>query len=152
MNETSSSDSSKVEHNELRQELLRAESAGGQTGQAASSVMKVLFPHIVLEEAYAMPPLKLLPRLARGELAPEMIRILSKTDALKAELPKMLEEHKQIIGALRDLMRAATEEKHPEFAQFASKMIAHAQQEEEVLYPAAILVGDYIRLALGKSR
>jgi len=152
MNETSSSGSSKVEHNELRQELLRAEKAGGQTGQAASSVMKVLFPHMILEEEYAMPPLKLLPRLARGELTPEMSRILAKTDALKAELPQMLEEHTLIVMALKVLLQAATEEKHPEFVQFASKLIAHAQQEEEVLYPAAILVGEYIKLALKQPR
>jgi len=151
MNETSTSGSSKIEHRELRGELLRAERAGGRTAQAASAVMKVLFPHMVLEEEYAIPPLKLLPRLARGDVAPEMSRILTKTETLKAELPRMLEEHRLIVKALTDLMRAATEEKHPEFAQFASKLIAHAQNEEEVLYPAAILVGEYIKLKLGKS-
>ena len=28
-------------------------------------------------------------------------------------------------------------------------MILHAQQEEEVFYPASILVGEYIKLRLG---
>lgn len=62
------------------------------------------------------------------------------------------QEHKQIVKALRDLIRAARDEKHTGFAQFATKRIAHAQLEEGMLYPAAILVGDSIRLALGKSR
>jgi len=151
MSEDRPSGSSRVEHQELRDELFRAQRTGGQTGEAATAVMKVLFPHMVLEEEYAMPPLKLLQRLARGDVPPEMTRILPKTETLKAELPKMLEEHKQIVKALRDLIRAATEEKHTGFAQFATKMIAHAQLEEEMLYPAAILVGEYIKLKLGKT-
>jgi hemerythrin superfamily protein len=42
------------------------------------------------------------------------------------------------------------EEKHVGFAEFARKLILHAQMEEEVMYPAAILVGEYVRLALQK--
>jgi hypothetical protein len=30
-------------------------------------------------------------------------------------------------------------------------LIRHAQEEEEVLYPAAILVGEYIKLRLGRG-
>jgi hemerythrin superfamily protein len=49
-------------------------------------------------------------------------------------------------------MQAATEEKHDAYIQFATKIIAHAQNEEEMLYPAAILVGEYIKLKLGIPR
>ncbi|MCC2663020.1 MAG: hypothetical protein K0S35_942, partial [Geminicoccaceae bacterium] len=34
--------------------------------------------------------------------------------------------------------------------QFAEKLKLHAQTEEQVLYPAAIVLGDYVRLKLNK--
>lgn len=151
MLERTTPDPPRSEHRELREALLRAEKMGGRTGPAAVAVMRVLFPHMVMEQQYAMPPLRLLPRLVRGEVTPDMRPIISTAESLKAELPKMLEEHRQIVLAMRELMRAATEENLPEYVQFASKMIAHAQQEEEMLYPAAILVGEYVKLKLGKA-
>jgi hypothetical protein len=35
-------------------------------------------------------------------------------------------------------------------AGFAEKLTLHAQTEEEVLYPAALLVGRYVKLSLRK--
>lgn len=149
MNETAAG-SARSAHQDLREELLRAEKAGGETGRAARAVMQVLFPHMTMEERYAMPALRFLPLLARGEAAfdqsPDIDRVLKASQGLKAELPVMLEEHRRIVDALAGLMRAAAEEKHAGWAQFATKLIAHVQQEEEIFYPAAILVGEYIRL------
>ena len=45
------------------------------------------------------------------------------------------------VKALQNLLRAATAEKHAGYAHFAQNLILHAQMEEEVLYPASILVG-----------
>jgi ferritin len=95
-----------------------------------------------------MPPLSEIARIARGEIRPDMERYIEKTDAFKAELPHMLEEHKLIVAALRRLMQAAAAEKQQGAAQFAQKLIQHAQLEEEVLYPAAILVGEFLRLKM----
>ncbi|MGH9363764.1 MAG: hemerythrin domain-containing protein [Thermoanaerobaculia bacterium] len=144
-------ESLQFEHRELREHLDKAVAAPGRTGEAAREVVKVLQPHILLETEFAMPPLTLLPKLARGEVTPDMARFIDKTDAFKAELPRMLDEHKLIVGTLRTLLQAATAEKVPVAAQFAQKMIMHAQMEEEVLYPAAILVGEYLRLRMGKG-
>ncbi len=141
----------KIEHEELHEQLAKATKAGGKTGEAARGAVKVLFPHILLEEEFALPPLVLLPLLAGGEVTPDMARILSKTDMLKAELPRMLDEHKLIVVALQKLLQAATAEQLTGYAQFAQKLILHAQTEEEVLYPASILVGEYLKLKLGKS-
>jgi hypothetical protein len=141
----------KMEHEAMQEDLARASRAGGQTEKAAWQVTRVLFPHIYREEEFAIPPLALLPQLARGEFTPEMESILSKTEVLKAELPRMLAEHQAIVGALKRLLEAATAERHAGFALFAQKLILHAQMEEEVLYPASILVGEYVKLKLGKS-
>src|SRR5438105_3968257 len=104
------SDTSRSEHGQLREELQRAVRAGGDTGRAASGVMEVLFPHALREEAFATPPLRLLPRLARGEFTPEMRSILPLTDRLRSELPRMLEEHKAIVQALVILLQSAARE------------------------------------------
>lgn len=139
------------EHRELREQLEKAMASPGRTGEAAGEVMKVLVPHILLEREFAMPPLSQLARISRDEITPDMGRFIDKTDAFKAELPRMLDEHKLIVAALKTLMQAAAAEKQPGAAQFAQKMIMHAQMEEEILYPAAILVGEYLRLRMGKG-
>lgn len=138
----------KLEHEELHAELATATRAGGEVGEAAKAVAKVLHDHFVKEEEFALPPLGLLSSLARGDVGEELSSVIGMTDRLKAELPKMLEEHKVVIVALKDLIAAAEAEKKPEHGRFAEKLMLHAQTEEEVLYPAAILVGEYLKLKL----
>lgn len=140
----------KAEHEELHTELAGATKAGGKLGEAAKAVAAVLQPHFVKEEEYALPPLGLLSSLQEGHVTLEMVSVLSMTDKLKAELPEMLQEHKAIVAALKNLTEAAKEENKPEYARFADKLTLHAQTEEQVLYPAAILVGEYVKLRLKK--
>ena len=141
----------KEEHAELHAELATATKAGGRTGEAARTVAKLMHPHFVKEEEYALPPLGMLADLARGVVAPEMLEVLTLTDKLKVDLPNMLAEHQAIVGALKALESAATEEKHPESAEFARRLMHHATIEEQVMYPAALLVGEYLRLRLGSG-
>jgi hypothetical protein len=141
----------KAEHEELHAELARARDAGGRTSEAARVVAETLHPHFVREEEIAMPPLALLGALAADRLTSEMTDVLSLTDSLEAELPHMLEQHSAIVTALGRLESAARDEGKPEIAHFAEKLIQHARTEEEVLYPAAILVGRYLKLKLGRG-
>lgn len=140
----------KAEHEELHAELSSAIDAGGRVGEAAKEVAKRLHPHFVREEEFALPPLGLLAALAKGAVGPETAGVLALTDKLEAELPGMLAEHQEIVTALDELIVAATDERKPEHARFAEKLILHAQTEEQVLYPAALLVGHYVRLKLGR--
>jgi hypothetical protein len=140
----------KLEHEELHAELAKAVKAGGATGSAAEIVAKLLHPHFVKEEEYALPPLGLLSLLAEGKVTPEMKGVLEMTNKLKAELPRMLEEHHNIVEALKKLSAAAEKEKKTEYVRFTEKLMSHARNEEDVLYPAAILVGEYIKLKLNK--
>lgn len=140
----------KAEHDELHAELVRATKAGGQTGDAAKTVAKLLHPHFVKEEEYALPPLALLVPLSEGRFEPGMAEVLKMTDRLKPEMPAMLAEHKEIVGALGKLVEAAKAESKPDIVHFAEKLMLHAQTEEQVLYPAAILVGELVRMKLGR--
>ena len=134
-----------VEHEEIHSELVAATKAAGRVGEAARALAAVLHPHFVREEEIALPPLGLLAALARGEPVTEMQGVLAMTDSLRAELPRMLEEHKAIHAATKQLGDAARAEKSVAVAHLAEKLALHAQSEEEVFYPAAILVGELVR-------
>jgi hypothetical protein len=138
----------KKEHEELHAELATAIKEGGRTGESAGSVASALHPHFVKEEEYALPPLGLLSRLAYGEVTPDMKSVLKMTDKLKTELPRMLEEHKAIVALLEKLNDAARKEGKSEYIDFSRKLTLHARIEEQVLYPAAILAGEYVKMKL----
>jgi hypothetical protein len=57
----------------------------------------------------------------------------------------MLEEHKAIRAATIRLGEAARAEGNAVVARLADQLLLHAQSEEELFYPAAILVGDVVR-------
>ena len=79
---------------------------------------------------------------------PEMEATVELTDRLKADLGHMLREHEEIVRALKALIRAANLERNEKAAHFAEKLMLHARTEEEVLYPASILIGEYLKLKL----
>jgi hypothetical protein len=137
-----------AEHAHLHEELAAALRVGGKTAEAAGEVEAVLSKHFVEEDAYALPPLGLLEPLARGEqLSPEQARAaIAMADKLRANYQRMLDEHRQLVASLKALEAAATAEDRPRAAQFARALTLHAQNEEQVLYPAAMLVGEYLKL------
>ena len=138
------------EHDALHEELVRATKAGGRVGQAAKEVAALLHPHFVKEEEYALPPLGLLATVALGTVTPAMRPVLAMTDRLKSEMPQMLAEHRLVVAALEKLAEAGQAERRPDAERFAEKLRLHAETEEQVLYPAAILVGEYVKAQLGK--
>lgn len=141
-----------AEHKEIHEELEAAIKSGGETGAAAQTVEERLSVHFKKEEEFALPQLGLLAELAQGRTSPEMKHAIEMTDRLKADMPQMLDEHKAIVAALETLTAAAKKENKPEAAAFAEKLKVHAQNEEQITYPAAVLVGEYLRLKLDAPR
>jgi iron-sulfur cluster repair protein YtfE (RIC family) len=139
-----------AEHEAIHAALGEATQAPGRIGTAAKELAAVLHPHFVREEQIALPPLGLLAPLAAGDRPPDTVvsAALAMTDALRAALPRMLEEHKEIRAAVEKLRLAAHAEQATKYEQLADELALHAQTEEEVLYPAALLVGDIIRARL----
>lgn len=141
----------KIEHDHLHQNLRSAIGKGGRTGEAARMVAERLHPHFVQEEEFAMPPLGLLAAFTRDDgeesIAPDDARsAVAMADRLASEMPRMLAEHREIVDALQSLTAAAQEEGHDDIMKFAESLVLHARTEEEVLYPAALLLGRYLRL------
>ncbi len=145
-------DSVHAEHEHLHGALQRATTLVGRTGAAATALATVLHPHFTREEEIALPPLGLLrPLAADPEAGAEFADVLSMTDALAQELPRMLEEHRAIGDAIDELARAAAIESNAEAATLARQLRFHARTEEEILYPAAILVGEVVRYRIAEA-
>ena len=140
------------EHEELHADLARAGQLPGLLGQTAREVARIMHPHFLREDEYAIPPLSLLPRLARGDVTPEMAEVLPLIARLKEEMPLMIEEHRAILGAVRAFALAAESEGDEKCIRLAAELMVHAQLEEEVLYPAAVLIGEYIKAKLQLQR
>jgi len=137
-----------IEHEELHARLVKATREPGAVGEAAREVARVLHPHFVREEEFALPPLALLVPLAEGRVTPEMAEVLPMARRLKEDLPQMLAEHGEIVRALEKLRNAARAAGAAEHEHFAEALVVHAQTEEQVLYPAAILVGELVERRL----
>lgn len=134
------------EHEHLHADLADLLARKAPVGPAARKVAEALEPHFEKENAHALPPLGLLEPLSRGKLDESMRQAVEASRALKAALPEMLAEHKVITAALEDLRKAGEAAKDKEAVAFAEGLALHAQTEEQVLYPAAILVGEFFAL------
>ncbi|MBI3265372.1 MAG: hemerythrin domain-containing protein [Acidobacteria bacterium] len=141
-----------VEHDAFHEELERATAIPGRLGGMARTVVRVLDAHFAKEEQLALPPLGLLAMLVDGHVPADAASVVRRTDRLKAELPRMLEEHREIVKALDRMIDVALAENRFEIADFGDRMKHHALMEEEVLYPTAILVGEFIKLRLQGAR
>ena len=139
------------EHEQLHTELRRATQADGEVGEAARRLARLMHPHFVKEDEIALPPLGLLQQLAAGGVDPDMAGVLSLTDRLRAELPSMLAEHRTIVDALARLEDAARRAGRDDVVGFAQALKLHAATEEQVMYPAAILVGEFVRRQLAHA-
>ena len=138
----------RAEHEAIHEALIEATAAPGAVGVAARELALVLHPHFVREEEIALPPLGLLAPLAAGAPVRDPAEVLEMTDALARELPRMLEEHVAIRAAVEGLRAAAGAAGAWRFERLAEQLALHARTEEEVLYPAAVLVGEIIRARL----
>ncbi|MBI5277100.1 MAG: hemerythrin domain-containing protein [Burkholderiales bacterium] len=73
-----------------------------------------------------------------------MAEVVPMTRRLKSELPRLFAEHKE-LNALGDRLReAALAAGRTEYANLADALRLHTRTEEEVLYPAAIVLGDLV--------
>jgi iron-sulfur cluster repair protein YtfE (RIC family) len=142
-------ESLRLEHQEMHDALARASREPGLVGDAAKRLMRILQPHIDKEETFALPPLGMLYQLVRGIRSPEEEAAVIMAWRLREDLDNMLAEHRVIGAALEEMLSAAQAERRVEYAELASKILHHMQTEEQVLYPATILIGDYLR---GKRR
>ncbi|MDE3100455.1 MAG: hypothetical protein KGJ88_13380 [Verrucomicrobiota bacterium] len=140
----------RMDQNQLCQALERAALAGGKTGGAARTLLKLLQPHLLKEETDLLQTLGLLMPLSRGQITPAMRQVLSRTEHLKARMFEIVREHAEIIEAARQLLHAARTEQKLALVTFTEHLMLRAWTDEVVFYPAAILIGEYLKLRFPK--
>jgi len=136
-------------HEALTTALRRAMREPGGTGDAARRLASVMDGHMMREEKFALRPLGLLKALGRGETPADLAEAARLVEGLKREMPQMVDEHRQIAELLRLLAKEAEAAGKPEYVALAEELILHAHVEEDVLYPAALLIGEYARKVRG---
>jgi iron-sulfur cluster repair protein YtfE (RIC family) len=139
------------EHRELHSTLEHATGEPGELGNAARALAERLMPHFEREEEFALPPLGLLAVRGEGD-ASEVEAIIAQTDRLADEIPSMLKEHTEIGEAALTLSRVARGAGKDEYVKFTESLMDHAKMEEEIMYPAALLVGAYLRARRAEKR
>jgi len=135
-----------MDQNELCQSMQRAAAAGGKTGAVARKLLKVLQPHLLKEETDLLQTLGLLMPLSRGQVTPAMRQIPARTEHLKARMFEIVREHAEIIEVARELLRVAHTERKLKLVTFTEHLMLRAWTDEVVFYPAAILIGEYLKL------
>ncbi len=138
----------KTEHEGLYEELNRAARIGGKVGDAAMLAFKTLQSHMRKEEEIAFPPLDLLEPLASKKVTTELTGVLKLSDELRKELPGLIYQHDEMRKALQKMNDEAMREEKHEYASLAKRLLQHMMMEEQIFYPAAIMVGEYVRLSL----
>jgi len=136
------------EHAVLTTELNTAAGLPGETGVAARRVLSLVTPHFKDEQRRVYPLLNLLPTLGAQQVQPWMADLLPVADRLRLGIDEIRYAHVAIGRALDDLHAAAWREGQSEYAFLAERIRRHEQLEEEILYPAALVVGDELRLRL----
>ena len=130
------------DHEEIWQLLLGVQHLSGKTGSIAEKLAKDLKTHIDMEEELALPLLGILPDLAKGKLRNGLAKKASVLGSrFEKQYPRMLNGHKELRKYLDRLKTIGSEEGHLTAVRFAEALEEHSQEEEEVLYPAAILAG-----------
>ncbi len=140
--------SERVESEGVLDTLREIAKRGTPTGAAAQKVLDLLTPHIAQEEEFILPPLVLLPALANEVPAPDMRWAIPLAERVKAEHAALEQTHKALKAAFVALQDAAKAEGDRTTAGFAGDLIADDLGDQEIIEPAVIVIGDYLRSQL----
>jgi iron-sulfur cluster repair protein YtfE (RIC family) len=132
------------EHTELFHELRKLAKKSGEMGKAVKNLLSALEPHFKKEEETAMPLLSVLDPLSKG-LESDSSEVILLHKKFCSEYPKMLKDHERIKELVAEAKRVAFKERESSAVSLMDALAHHAAIEEEVLYPAAMLVGLFVK-------
>ncbi len=135
----------KEEYENLYQSLKNAAIVPGQVGEAAKDAFRLVQPHYEKDQEFALPPLKYLTTIADEKLTGEIEKIHNMSSRLKRQLPQMRLELDGITMALEKLASVALKEDKREYHTMSRNFIRFMESEDQILYPATVLIGDLIK-------
>ena len=135
------------EHKEIHEKLEKIVSSSGDTANMSKQVQSIMQPHFEKEEQLSILVLGALQPYVNGTLTEETRdQVIQISQQFKQEYPTMLEEHKQIVSALNNLENTAMQENRQDVISFIADLKSHAMNEEQVTYPATIVVVELLEL------
>jgi len=102
----------------------------------------ILLLHLAKETVDVLGSPSLLPRLAQGEIAPEMAAVLPQ---LRADFHKLQIEHSAILAAIKHLVTAARKEGKTNQTRFSEGLLFRAWLDEFNVLPAAVLIRHHLK-------
>ncbi|MGE5213736.1 MAG: hypothetical protein ACM3NN_08610 [Nitrospirota bacterium] len=138
-------ESLRLDHAQLSAALSNAAQAAGRTRIAAEKIVQLLEAHVQKEDREVLQVLGLLAPLAkrRVDLAAED---LSRLDDLELSQCALNRQHAALAAAGEQLLAIAREENAQEVLEFAEWLLLRIRLDEEILYPAALLIRNYLRI------
>jgi hypothetical protein len=137
----------RLEHAAIVERLTKEAAKGGVSAAIAQRALVLIKAHFAKEEEFVLPPLGLLDQLSAGGQPTDSVKsaAIDMIERAKASKDSLQEDEVQITSIMNDLVQAATRADETDLAAFASNVAAHNLGEIEVLEPATILIGDYLR-------
>lgn len=132
-------------HENLLIEIKELIKSGGKIGEKAKVLNDAMKPHFDKEENFALPPLGLLIALSEGSWEIDKTEAIKMADTLKEKFNEMAQDHKDILKMLDELKVIAEEENNIHAKIFVKNLKVHAELEDQVLYPATLLIGNYLK-------
>ena len=102
--------------------------------------------HFNEEEDFVLPQLGLLPLLASGKLPVQGEEVIQLSEKLKSNLSHLSVEHQLIKAYVDELKQVAAKKDLLEIIEFEKELQKHANTEEEIFFPAAVLIGEFLKL------
>jgi len=134
-----------LEHEELHEALRKATRIPGRVGEAARHVAEVLHPHFERENELALPVIGIAREVAEEKTSADFPIALELVEKFRPEYERMLQEHVEIVKALDELEKAAKKAKRKAVVDFARKLKLHAKTEEDLTYPAVLIIGKLLK-------
>jgi hypothetical protein len=137
----------RFEHAAIVERLTKEAAKSGVSAAIAQKALVLIKAHFAKEEEFVFPPLGLLDQIAAGEVPTDSIKkaAIDMIERTKASKDSLQEDHIQITSMMNDLIQAATRANEADLVAFASNVAAHNLGEIEVMQPATLLIGDYLR-------
>lgn len=133
-------------HAELLAQLHQFTLIKDSSAKFSLKLQELMLHHFKEEEDFVLPPLGLLPSLASGQLPEKTNDIIKFNGNIRSQMDHLSAEHQLIKAYIEELKQASTAENQPGILEFGKEVSKHAVSEEEVYFPAAILVGEYLKL------
>jgi hypothetical protein len=138
----------RLQHQQIIDRLASLAKSNGPAAAPAQKALIFLKEHYAREEAFVLPPLGLLPRIVRGDVARDMEPAIAMADRAKAAAADLHKDHIQITTLMNELIEAGKSTRNEELVRFATRVANQSLNDMEVAHPTSIVIGEYLRLRL----